>query len=120
MAGPEETVRAFYVALDEHAYDDLEGLLAPEFVHHRPDRTIDGRDAFVSFMRDDRPVNDTTHEIERVFPDDGDAAVQGRLLTRDGETLFQFTDVHAVESGRIAQLRTYTQDHPSDVEVDES
>jgi ketosteroid isomerase-like protein len=108
MAGPESLVRAFYEAIDDHAYDDLCGLLAPEFVHDRPDRAFEGREAFVAFMRDDRPQTDTTHEIERVFVDEENAAVQGRLLDSSGEELFRFADVHAVEDGRIVHLRTYT------------
>jgi len=108
MDSPEELVRAFYDALDEHAYDDLRGLLDPEFVQERPDRTFEGREAFVAFMRDDRPQSDTTHEIERVFVDGERAAVQGRLLDSAGEELFRFADVHAVEGGQIVHLRTYT------------
>ncbi|GAA0666750.1 nuclear transport factor 2 family protein [Natronoarchaeum mannanilyticum] len=108
MDSPEELVRAFYDALDEHAYDDLRGLLDPEFVQERPDRTFEDREAFVAFMREDRPQTDTTHEIERVFVDEDRAAVQGRLLDSSGEELFRFADVHDVEDDRIVHLRTYT------------
>jgi len=109
MDSPEELVRAYYDALDEHAYDDLEGLLDPEFTQERPDRTFEGSEAFVAFMRDDRPQTDTTHELERVFVEGSRVAVQGRLLGADGEALFRFADVHAVEDGRIVHLQTYTQ-----------
>ncbi len=116
MADIDVIVRAFYATLDEHRYDDLAGLLAPEFTHYRPDRTFEGRTAFVSFMRDERPMTDTTHEIEAVFTNDGGAAVQGQLLDAEGESLFRFADVHTISDGRIESVRTYTQGHPDGVE----
>lgn len=111
MTDAETTVRAFYAALDDGAYDDLESLLVPEFVQRRPDRTFDGRDAFVSFMRDDRPMTDTSHELDTVFVADetAEVAVRGRLLAADGEELFPFVDVHELaDDGRIARLDTFT------------
>lgn len=109
MAEPDATVRAFYAALDEHRYDDLADLLTPDFTHYRPDRTFEGRDAFVTFMREDRPMTETTHEIEGVFTNVTGAAVQGRLLDAQGKSLFRFADVHALSDGRIESVRTYTQ-----------
>ncbi|WP_323191000.1 nuclear transport factor 2 family protein [Halostella sp. PRR32] len=128
MTDAEETVRSFYAALDDGAYDDLEALLSPEFVQRRPDRTFEGRDAFVSFMRDDRPMTDTVHELRTVFVADGEreVAARGRLETAaersasnpasktrqdaDTEVLFQFVDVHRfADDGRIERLDTFTQ-----------
>ena len=109
MATTEDLVRAYYVALDEHAYDDLRGVLDPEFVQERPDRTFEDRESFVAFMRDERPNTDTTHEIDGVIVDGSRVAVEGRLVDLAGEELFRFADVHTVEDGRIVHLRTYTQ-----------
>ena len=39
-------VREYYDALDSHDYDRLESLLAPDFVHDRPEMTLDGRERF--------------------------------------------------------------------------
>ena len=119
MAGAESLVRAYYDALDEHAYEELTDLLATDFAHNRPDRTFEGRDAFVSFMREGRPMVDTTHDLERVFPREDAVAVQGRLLDADGELLFRFADVHVVADGRIQRVRTYTNGHPEAVEAKE-
>lgn len=116
MADAASIVRAFYTALDEHRYADLADLLAPDFMQYRPDRTFEGRDAFVSFMREDRPMTDTSHALERVFTNADGAAVQGELLDAHGETLFRFVDVHTVADGRIESVRTYTQGHPDGVE----
>ena len=109
MADAEATVRAYYAALDEGDGDALESLLAPAFVQHRPDRTFEGREAFVSFMRDDRPMTDTTHELLTVFVAGDEVAARGRLLDADGATLFRFVDVHELgDDGRIERLQTFT------------
>ncbi|WP_224448490.1 nuclear transport factor 2 family protein [Haloprofundus salilacus] len=102
-------VRAYYSALDEHDYSALSDLLAPTFVHDRPDRTLDGREAFVSFMRDDRPNKRTSHELDELYEnDDGsELVVRGRLLDADGERLFHFVDVHRFEDGVVVELRTF-------------
>lgn len=101
-----ETARAYYRAIDGGAYDDLAALLAPGFVHDRPDRTIDGREAFVRFMRDGRPRTDTVHEIDEVYRGRDGVAVRGRMV-REGERRFGFIDVFAVEDGHIARITTY-------------
>lgn len=104
--------REYYRALDSGSYDDLAVLLAPEFTHYRPDRTIEGREAFVEFMREERPMTDTTHEVLSVLESGGDVAVRGRLLDGDGEEVFGFVDVHEFATGRkgkrIAAIHTYT------------
>ena len=101
---------AYYAAIDEDRYDDLRDLLAPGFVHDRPDRTLSGRDSFVGFMRDERPRTETSHALDGVYADEkgGEIAVRGRLLDADGERLFGFVDVHALDDGAIAHIGTYT------------
>jgi ketosteroid isomerase-like protein len=110
-----DVVRAYYDALDAGTYDRLADLLAPDFVQRRPDRTFDGRERFVRFVREERPRTDTTHDLEtlcRCEDGDGDRPttvfVRGRLRTDDGEDLFGFVDVHRVVDGRIRSLDTYT------------
>ena len=113
---PAEAARSFYAAIDEHRYDDLADLLAAEFVHQRPDRTFEGRETFVDFMRDDRPQTDTTHELDAIYvagnevdpTRESEVAVRGRLLDADDNRLFGFVDVHTVEDGSVARIRTYT------------
>ncbi|MFB6096297.1 MAG: nuclear transport factor 2 family protein [Haloferacaceae archaeon] len=104
-----EAVRTYYRALDDHEYDRFEAILSPSFTHDRPDRTLDGRDAFVSFMREDRPKKDTTHELDDLYANDaGDEIVaRGRLLDADAAELFAFADLHVFEGDRIAHVRTY-------------
>jgi ketosteroid isomerase-like protein len=106
-------VRGYYDAIDAGEYDRLRDLLAPEFVQRRPDRTFDGREAFVRFMREERPRTDTEHVIETVcVPDEtADTATvfaHGHLRGGDGETLFGFVDIHRVGSAGIESLSTYT------------
>ena len=116
-AGPVERARAYYRALDEDDYDLLESVLAPEFVHERPDVTLSDRDRFVRFMREERPVSDTSHAIDGVYRRDADTgegseaaaeiAVRGRLLGPDGEQLGGFVDVFSFGGPRIARIETY-------------
>ena len=102
-----ESARAYYRAIDDGAYDRLASLLAPAFVHERPDRTLDGRERFVRFMRDERPTTDTEHAVDAVYSDGREVAVRGRLL-RDGDALFGFVDVFSFEDDAVAGVRTYT------------
>ena len=106
-------VRRYYDALDDHDYETLEAVLAPDFVQRRPDRTFDDRAAFVRFMREERPNPDTGHDLESVIAGaEGErVAVRGRVLGADGErTLFEFADFFELgdEGDRIARLETYS------------
>lgn len=105
-----DAAMAYYEAIDAGDYDRLRALLAPDFVQHRPDRTLDGPESFVRFMREERPRTDTEHVVEAVGVDDDAAAVfvEGRLRTADGTDLFGFVDVHRVGDAGIESLRTYT------------
>lgn len=59
--------REYYQALDTHDYETLESLLAAEFVHQRPDMTLEGGQRFVQFMRSERPNTETSHVIDGVY-----------------------------------------------------
>ena len=116
--GPVAHARAYYRALDGGDYDLLGALLAPGFVHERPDMTLEGRERFVRFMREERPSTDTTHPVDGVYRRGGhggpagdsptEVAVRGRLLAADGSELTGFVDVFTFEDGSMARLRTYT------------
>ena len=126
--GTVAAARAYYRALDEHDYDALAALLAPEFVHDRPDLTLEGRGRFVAFMRDERTQKETEHRIDAVYrgtgsdddsaagPTDCDStddqptniAARGRLLTADGDRITGFVDVVSVADGEIRRIETYT------------
>jgi len=100
-------VRRYYDALDEHDYDALEAVLSPTFSQRRPDRTFEDREAFVAFMRDERPNPDTSHELTSIVAEDDRVAVRGRVVD-DGTTLFEFADFFELEDGRIDRLETYS------------
>ena len=106
-----ELAREYYRAIDDGDYPRLSDLLADGFVHGRPDRTIEGREAFVAFMQSGRPETDTEHVLEAVYEATaGDrVAAEGRLVAPDG-TEFGFVDVFIVDDDGIARLRTYTDD----------
>lgn len=108
----ETTVREYYEAIDAKDFERFADLLAPDVVHDRPDRTIEGKGTLVGFMRDDRPDKDTSHEIVAVCGGDGTegsrVVAEGQLLDADGETMFRFADSFEIEDGEIAEIRTYT------------
>ncbi|NIB99746.1 nuclear transport factor 2 family protein [Halobacterium sp. R2-5] len=99
--------QAYYDAIDAGDYDALRDLLAPDFEHVRLDMTLSGREAFVSFMRDDRPKTDTRHVVDAVYDGAEGVAARGRLLDANGGELFAFVDVFDVADGEIAGLTTY-------------
>ncbi|ERG96189.1 nuclear transport factor 2 family protein [Haloquadratum walsbyi] len=103
-----EAARAYYDSIDQDNYDKLASLLTPEFTHQRSDQTLAGRERFVQFMRDERPMTDTTHVVDRVYTNKNEVAVRGRLL-REGELLFEFVDVFIFDEHNMSRLQTYTQ-----------
>ncbi|MGM0590664.1 MAG: nuclear transport factor 2 family protein [Halobacteriota archaeon] len=111
-----DTVRAYYEAIDAHDYDALSEVLDEGFTQRRPDRTFEGRDEFVTFMREHRPHTETTHEIDAVYREPTEAGestetevvVRGRLLDADRGLMFGFADVHRLVDGRVVELSTYT------------
>ena len=107
----ETAAHEYYRALDSHSYDDLADLLAPEFTHYRPDRTIEGRESFVTFMCEKRPMKETAHEVRAIYTAAEGVAVRGRLLGNDGEELFGFVDCFefAEENSEIVSIETYSQ-----------
>lgn len=106
----DDLVREYYRAIDEHDYEALSGVLAADFSHDRSDRTIEGREAFVQFMRDERPETDTTHEVAELFRNEDGIAVRGRLDRADGSVWFEFVDVFGVRDGALESLKTYARD----------
>lgn len=104
---PTALAREYYRAIDEDEYEALEAVLAQDFVQERGDMTLAGRDRFVSFMRDERPVTDTDHVVEQVYSGPTGVAVRGRLLRPTGEEWFEFVDVFDVEE-KLMRLVTFT------------
>lgn len=109
---PETLVSSYYRAIDDGEYDRLAALLTAGFSQVREDMTIEGRAAFVQFMREERPETDTCHDIEAIYLDpsktDVAAAVRGRLFRPDGSVGFGFVDVFDCADGRLDALVTYT------------
>jgi len=101
-------VRAYYQRLDDGDYAGLESLLHPEFSQRRPDRTFEDRASFLTFMRSERPVTDTRHDITTVCASRGGRAASGTLRDSEGNELFTFIDVFMFgPDGRISRLITY-------------
>ncbi|WP_424001886.1 nuclear transport factor 2 family protein [Haloarcula salina] len=108
-----ERARTYYETIDGGDYDRLASLLAESFVHDRPDRTIEGRERFVRFMREERPQPDTSHPLDGLYCPAGDGTAdevvaRGRLLDSDGERIVGFVDVFSFADGGIERIETYT------------
>lgn len=103
-----ETARTYYRSLDEHDYETLRSVLTDSFVHERPDMTIEGRDRFVAFMREERPQTDTTHPVDAIYEAPSGLAVEGRLLSSEGNRITAFVDVLTFEDDQIDRITTYT------------
>ncbi|WP_336135019.1 nuclear transport factor 2 family protein [Natronomonas amylolytica] len=112
MDGP-ALAREYYRAIDDGDYEALRDALAAEFVHRRPDMTIEGREEFVSFMRSDRPDTETEHVLDAVYgtANDNRVAAEGRLLRADGGVWFRFVDTFELGERGIRGIRTYTDSH---------
>ncbi|ERH07734.1 MAG: ketosteroid isomerase-related protein [Halonotius sp. J07HN4] len=101
-------VRAYYRRLDDGNYAGLKSLLHPEFTQRRPDRTFDDRRAFLEFMRSERPMTDTRHDVTNVCASESGRAASGILRDSDDNRLFAFIDVFAFgPDGQITKLTTY-------------
>jgi ketosteroid isomerase-like protein len=105
-----DAVRSYYTALDDQLFETFDRLLTEDFVHRRPDRTLAGRTAFVEFMRDERPLHTTSHDVQDIYANDAadELVVRGVLRDQDGEQLFTFLDRHVFAADRIERLETFT------------
>ena len=101
-------VEKYYLCLDDDEYEALRSILHPDFVQHRPDRSFEGREAFVEFMRDERPQTDTTHRVDTLLESADGLAASGRLLDSEGDELFAFIDVFRFDGGRIRAVDTFS------------
>lgn len=112
MTAHRDRALAYYEALDDGNYDALAGLLAAEFVHDRPDLTLEGRERFVRFMREERPRTDTIHELDGVYGptarEEPTVVVRGRLLGGDGKLIVRFVDAFAFDGEVITRIDTTT------------
>jgi ketosteroid isomerase-like protein len=105
-----DAARSYYTALDDHHYETFESLLTPEFVHVRPDRTLEDRAAFIEFMQEGRPLHTTTHDQVEFYENNAgdELVVHGVLRDEEGEKLFKFLDRHVFGDDRIARVETFT------------
>ena len=101
-------VADYYRCLDDHEYETLASLLHPDFVQHRPDRSFDGREAFVEFMETGRPNTDTTHRVDTLLESPASLAAYGRLFDTEGSELFEFIDVFRFDNGQIRAVDTFS------------
>ncbi|WP_253737264.1 nuclear transport factor 2 family protein [Halohasta salina] len=100
-------VSEYYRCLDDE-YETLRSILHPEFVQQRPDRSFEGRAAFVEFMRTGRPQTDTTHRVDTLLESADGLAAYGRLFDAEGDELFEFIDVFRFDGGEIRAVDTFS------------
>ncbi len=107
-------VREYYRSIDEDEYATLTDILTGEFVHRRPDTTIEGREEFVAFMRSGRPERETQHALDAIYEEDASdrIAAEGRLIRSDGSEWFGFVDTFEIGERGVRSIRTYTDANP--------
>jgi ketosteroid isomerase-like protein len=98
----------YYRCLDDDEYETLRSILHPEFVQQRPDRSFEGREAFVEFMQSGRPNTDTTHRVDTLLESAEGLAAAGRLFDAEGNEMFEFIDVFRFEEEQILAVDTYS------------
>lgn len=110
-----ETLQTYYTSLDTKDFDIVRSLLADEFTQYRSDRTFENPEQFLSFMANDRPQPDTTHEITALFtPAESDpaadlVAARGTVWSNTGDRIFDFVDIATLTvDSKIRRLETYT------------
>jgi ketosteroid isomerase-like protein len=101
-------VEEYYRCLDDDEYETLRSILHPEFIQQRPDRSFESREAFVEFMRTERPQTDTTHRVDTLLESADGLAASGRLFDAEGSELFEFIDVFWFEDGQIRAVDTFS------------
>ncbi|WP_290815418.1 nuclear transport factor 2 family protein [Halovivax sp.] len=109
---PSGILETYYDRVDADDVDGLLSLFAEDVTYERPGRdAIEGIDALREFYERDRPLEDGSHEVDRVLVDGRRAAVRGRFSGRlDGDPVsFGFADHHEFDDeGLIANRWTYT------------
>ncbi|MFP8956056.1 nuclear transport factor 2 family protein [Natrialbaceae archaeon A-CW3] len=110
----ESRIRRYYERVDA---EDIEGLLelfAVAVTYYRPGQdVIDGKAALRAFYEEERPLEDGSHDLERVLvdPTRRAVAVRGRFSgMQDGQSVaFGFADHHEFDAeGLITTRHTYT------------
>jgi ketosteroid isomerase-like protein len=106
-----KVLESYYRFIDDEQYDALFDLFADDIVYHRPGADpIRGKAAFEQFYREERPLEDGTHEIDEYLVDGDRVSVRGRFEgLLDGEEIaFGFADIHHFdEDGKIEVRWTY-------------
>lgn len=105
-------VDAYFQALDDEEYSQLDSAFTEDVTYQLPDETINGRDELMAYFRERREPTNTTHEVTRRIHDDGGSAVEGYVTGEmpDGSAFEgRFADVFAFDSEaeQIAELVVY-------------
>lgn len=74
----DELIDVYFAALDAEDFEQLEPHLATEFRYVHPDTIANGVDEMQAFF-DERPRQDTAHEIHRRLHAEDGSVVEGRI-----------------------------------------
>lgn len=109
---PRSALESYYDRVDAGDTEALLELFADDVRYERPGRgAIDGIEELREFYERDRPLDDGSHEVDRLIVEDDYAAVRGRFSGRqDGERVeFGFADHHEFDDeGLITDRWSYT------------
>lgn len=104
-----ESIDAYFRALDEEDFSILEPHLSPEVTYKSVGvNTLFGPEGLREYFEGVRPFNDTDHVVENRIHDPSISVVEGHVIGSHLDT--DFCDVFEFDDGRITRLTVYTND----------
>lgn len=109
-----ELMDGYFDGMDEGDRDVLGDALASDVVYHHPVRTVTGRGEAVELIVDERPPQDSVHEVNRrIHSADASVAAGRKVGTVEGEPVdLPFCDVFEfdAEESAIASIGVYVRE----------
>jgi ketosteroid isomerase-like protein len=99
-----ELMDAYFEGMDESDHAVLAGALASDVIYHHPVRTVTGRRAAVELIIDERPPQDSVHDVSRrIHGADASIAEGKKVGTVEGEPVeLPFCDVFEFDGDESA------------------
>jgi ketosteroid isomerase-like protein len=112
MAYRDRLVDTYFDSLDAEDYAPLESAFTEDVTYQIPSKTVTGRDALMTYFREERAPKNTTHEVRRRIHDDDASAVEGHVTGErpgDDDLDGRFVDIFVFDEDaeQISELVVY-------------